>query len=192
MAARMDSTTDATRLLHGARQGSRGDADRLIALVYEQLRHLAARHMAAERADHTLQPTALAHEAYLRLVHQDQVDWRDRAHFLAIASEMIRRILVDHSRRKGALKRGGERCRVGLDGVEPELPAANGTDLLALDQALEELARLNDRQRRIVEMRFFGGLTIEETAEALGVSPGTVKTDWAMARAWLRQWLEKR
>ncbi len=165
-------------------------AQQLQQVIYDELRRLAARSMANERVDHTLQPTALAHEAYLRLIDQHQTGWRNRAHFLAIASELIRRILVDHARHRDRLKRGRGMKRIDLaDSTSPV--ASMNVDLLALDEALDILGRRNERHRRVVELRFFGGLTVEDCATVLDISPATVKADWSFARAWLRQTLEK-
>jgi RNA polymerase sigma factor (TIGR02999 family) len=185
----MPHATDATRILADFSRGDRAAADKLLPLVYEELHALAGRWMRQERRNHTLQPTALVHEAYLRVIDQSRVSWRDRVHFFAVAAEMIRRILVDHARSHATAKRGGGRRRVGLEedaiaGGEPDL------DLLALDDALDALGELNERQRRLVEMRYFSGLTIEETSEVLGISPTTAKAEWRMARAWLRRRLE--
>jgi RNA polymerase sigma factor (TIGR02999 family) len=153
-------------------------------LVYDELRALAESYLRRERPDHTLQATALVHEAYMRLVKQEEVEWQNRAHFFAVAAQAIRRILVDHARGHQSGKRGGDRKRVRLDEdltvPEPDL------DLLALDEALQELAHLHERQARIVELRFFGGLSLKEVAEYLGLSPRTIDGDWHMARAWLR------
>ena len=158
--------------------------DRLTPLVYEGLRRQAARYLRRERPGHTLQTTALIHEAYLRLVDAGDVHWQGRAHFFAIAANLMRRILVDHARRRDADKRGGSHVRVQLDEA-----VAGGTDvdLLAIDEALDRLAAVDPQQARVVELRFFSGLSVEETAAALGVSPKTVKRDWSVARAWLRR-----
>jgi RNA polymerase sigma factor (TIGR02999 family) len=185
----MPQPADATRVLTEFSRGERAAADKLLPLVYEELHELAARWMRRERRDHTLQPTALVHEAYLRLIDQSRVGWRDRVHFFAVAAEMIRRILVDHARGRATAKRGGGRRRIDLEheaiaGGELDL------DLLALDDALDVLGELNERQRKLVEMRYFSGLTIEETAEVLGISPTTAKAEWRMARAWLRRRLD--
>ena len=155
-------------------------------VVYDELRRLAAYHLNRERPDHTLQPTALVHEAYLRLCDKAQVDWNSRAHFFGAASRLMRRILVDHARARLAAKRGGPRLRVS--GVE-DFASAEGPDidLLALDEALNELSMLDAQQGRIVDVRFFGGLSLEETAECLGISLATVKRDWTTAKAWLRR-----
>jgi RNA polymerase sigma factor (TIGR02999 family) len=161
-----------------------------MALVYDDLRRRAAGYLRRERPGHTLQPTAVVHEAYLRLVDQDRVVWQNRAHFLAIAASMMRRVLMDHGRRQKARKRGGGGTRVTLDeAFSPVTP--RGLDLLALDEALAELAGLDEQQARIVELRAFGGLSVEETAEALGVSPATVKRHWIFALAWLQRRLQR-
>jgi len=153
-------------------------------LVYDELRRVAQNYLSHERPDHTLQATALVHEAYLKLVNQTSVDWRDRAHFFGLASQMMRHILVDHARRHQAAKRGGLAQRLTL--VEAvSFPEKKEFDLVALDEALTRLAQLDPLQSRIVEMRFFGGLTIEETATALGVSVATVNREWRLAKAWL-------
>jgi RNA polymerase sigma-70 factor (ECF subfamily) len=182
------TTEAATRILSDLRAGDGSSANKLVPLVYNELRALAASKLSQERAGHTLQPTALAHEAYLKLIDQTRVEWQGRAHFLAVAAEVIRRILVDHARAHQAAKRGGgRRLSLNTAGVEAAaaLPAA-GIDLLDLDVALAELATLDHRQARGVELRFFGGLDVRETAEVLGVSERTVKGDWRIARAWLR------
>ncbi len=175
----MASVTD---LLNRWRAGDREAQEHLIDAVYGDLRRLARGQIRRERSDHTLEPTALAHEAYLRLSEQQRVEWQGRTHFFAVAALAMRRILVSHARKRAAGKRGGA-LRVTLP---DELPAdASEPDVLALDEALEQLEQLDPRQARVVELRFFGGLTVEETAAALGVSPATVKVDWSMARAWL-------
>jgi RNA polymerase sigma factor (TIGR02999 family) len=158
-------------------------------VVYEELRRLARHFLAAERSDHTLQPTALVHEAYLRLIDQHAVDWRNRAHFLAMAATMMRRILINHAQAHKAAKREGSVEMVTLDeafGVhtDPRI------DLLHLNTTLERLSSLDAQQGRVVELRYFGGLTVEETAEVLGVSPATVKREWSTARLWLMQQME--
>jgi RNA polymerase sigma factor (TIGR02999 family) len=173
-----------TQLLQEWRGGDREALDRLVPLVYEELRLQAARYLRRERPGHTLQTSALINEAYLRLVDAQDVPWQSRAHFFAVAANLMRRILVDHARRKRAGKRGGADVRLPLDEA---MGVAGGqqVDLIALDEALEMLAALDPQQARVVELRFFTGLSVEETAEALGVSPRTVKRDWGMARAWL-------
>jgi RNA polymerase sigma factor (TIGR02999 family) len=174
------------------RRGDASAADLLLPLVYDELRDVARRYLQAERGNHTLQATALVHEAYLRLVDQKKTDWRDRAHFIAIAATMIRRTLIDHSRRHSAEKRGSGEPALSLADAGLDLAAAadTGVDLLALDHALTELTRLDERQARVVELRFFGGLSVDESAEVLGVSPRTVDGDWRVARAWLKLKLE--
>jgi RNA polymerase sigma factor (TIGR02999 family) len=164
--------------------------DALIPVVYDELRRLAHHYMQGERTDHTLQTTALVNEAYFRLVECDRMQWRDRAHFFAMAATLMRRILVDHARERACDKRGGG---VVLTGILAEPSASASTiDALALDEALERLAAMDAQQARIVELRYFAGLTIEETAEALRLSPATVKREWASARAWLYQQLGTR
>jgi RNA polymerase sigma factor (TIGR02999 family) len=173
-----------TRLIADARGGDTLALEKLVPLVYSELRRLAARYMRRERPGQSLQATALVHEAYLRLLKDDDLSIQNRAHFLGIAARSMRQILVEHARARDAAKRGGERRRITLD----EAVAAGeplDVDLLALDEALERLAQRDAQQSRIVELRFFGGLTNEETAEALGISPATVKRAWAVARAWL-------
>ena len=154
--------------------------------VYRELRRLAAHYVRGERADLTLQPTALVHEAYVRLLREANTSWQNRAHFAAIAANAMRQILVEQARAHHALKRGGDRLRVTLDDRSAVL-AAPDADVEALDEALEVLASLEPRQARLVELRYFGGLTIEEAAEQLDVAPATAKRDWAIARAWLRR-----
>lgn len=175
-----------TELLVRWSGGEREALDELLPLVYEECRHIAARQLARERPDQTLDPTALVHELYLRLVDQRSASWANRAHFFAIAARLMRRIIVDHARGRGALKRGGSAVFVTLDGIAEDTPAPRGAaDVLAVDEALQRLAALDPEQVRIVEMRFFAGLTVEETAEVLGRSPRTVKREWRLARAWL-------
>ena len=172
-----------TALLKDWSGGDPTALERLMPLVYGELRKLAASYLRAERSGHTLQPTALVHEAYLRLVDQRSVNWQNRAHFFGIAAQMMRRILVDHARRRQAAKRDAAAYRLPtLSGAES---VARDPELLALDEALTGLAALDAEQARIVELRFFGGLTVEETAEVTGVSPATVKREWQTARAWL-------
>jgi RNA polymerase sigma factor (TIGR02999 family) len=160
--------------------------DELLPLLYEELRSMAARYLRKERADHTLQPTALVHEAYLKLVDQKQASYEDRRHFLAVAARAMRQILVDYARRQRAAKRGGDLRTIALDeGVAAAAPAE--VDLLALNEALDGLEQLGERRCRVVELRFFGGFTNQEVAEALSVSPKTTEADWYVARAWLRR-----
>jgi|SRR5271157_315117 len=175
---------DITGLLDDWRNGDQEALNRLIPLVYDELHQLAARQMRRERTTHTLQSTALVHEVYLRLIDQRRVQWHDRDHFFAVASQIIRRILVSHARSRKAAKRGGARTTLVLD-ESIAAPGHREIDLEALDDALEALARLNSQQARIVELRFFGGLSIESTADFLQTSPATVKRHWNVARAWL-------
>ncbi|MEW6197879.1 MAG: sigma-70 family RNA polymerase sigma factor [Planctomycetota bacterium] len=182
----MASRSDVTRILKRASSGDESAINRLLPMVYEELRALAESYLQRENPGHTLQATALVHEAYLRLVKQEDVEWQNRAHFFALAAQAIRRILVDHARGRGRAKRGGDRERVTLN-EDVALTADRDVDLIELDAALEKLARLHERQARIVELRFFGGLTLREAAEVLGVSPRTIDGDWSMARAWLRR-----
>ncbi len=173
-----------TQLLHAAAAGDRGSVDALMAAIYGDLKRLAASHLQSERRNHTLQPTALVHEAYLKLIGQRNTDWKDRVHFFAVASRIIRRILVDHARERGAAKRGGGRERVDLDQAHEQL-SVSGVDMLALDDALVALAEIDARQAEIVELRFFGGLTVEEVAQLLSIAPRSVDRDWRCAKAWL-------
>jgi RNA polymerase sigma-70 factor, ECF subfamily len=181
----MDSDShDVTVLLAELANGNDAAASKLMPLVYNELRQLASRYMRRERTDHTLQATALVHEAYLKLVEQRLVDWQGRAHFLGVAAQMMRRILIDHARSHLRDKRGGGAVVVPLDEAIVFAPE-QASELIRLDQSLERLAKLDPRQSRIVELRFFGGLTVEETAQVVGISPKTVKREWAMAKAWL-------
>lgn len=164
--------------------GDREAADGLMKLVYKEMRKLAASYLQKQRSDHTLQPTALVHEAYMKLIDTADVNWQDRAHFFAVAAQTMRNILVDHARAVAADKRGGGAQKITLDEVIG-LSKNQDIDLLDLDEALQQLARQDETQSRIIELRFFGGLTIEETAEVLKISPATIKREWAMARAWL-------
>jgi RNA polymerase sigma factor (TIGR02999 family) len=173
---------DLTALLKEWSGGDRKALDQLMPFVYEELRKLAASYLREERPNHTLQPTALVNEAYLRLTGQKNVTWQNRAHFFGIAAQMMRRILVDHARKRQAAKRDASAWKVAtaeIDGSD------NAPELLALDRALEELEQLDPQQARVVELRFFAGLTVEETAEVAGISPRTVKRDWRTAKAWL-------
>ena len=166
-------------------------AARLFPMVYDELRRRAAAALKGERTDHTLQPTALVHEAFLRLADLPDRQWQDRAHFVAVAARAMRRILVDHARARKAVKRGSGEIRVSLEDID--VPAGDGVDvdLVTLDEALDGLALLDERQARIVELRFFGGLTVDETAALIDVSTRTVKREWQMARAWLRRELAR-
>jgi RNA polymerase sigma factor (TIGR02999 family) len=183
----MDSTGRVTELLHRAGAGDPTAAAAVFPLVYDELRLLAHRQLRRESSGHSLNTTALVHEAYLKLVDQTRAQIRDRSHFFAVAATAMRRILVDHARRHGALRRGAGAKRVPLEMVDGLAPDQRADLLVALDAALIQLAALDARQAKVVECRFFGGLTEEETAEALGTSPRTVKRDWAKARSWLFQ-----
>jgi RNA polymerase sigma-70 factor (ECF subfamily) len=176
---------DVTLLLGQLANGNEDAASRLIPLVYNELRRLAGGYMRCERPDHTLQATALVHEAYLKLVEQRSVDWQGRAHFFGVAAQIMRRILIDHARGHLRDKRGGGQVAVPLDEVLVFSPERSH-ELLKLDECLDRLTALDPRQGKIVELRFFGGLTVEETAQVLGISPKTVKRDWSVAKAWLR------
>jgi len=172
-----------TELLHSATGGSREALDELMPLVYRELRRLAGAQLKSERPHHTLQATALANEAYLKLVHQGRVEWQNRAHFFAVAARVMRRILVDHARRQRARKRGGGAGHVTLSEVVDAPVSGGEVDVVALEAALEKLTALEPRYGEIVELRFFGGLSVEETAEVLRISKATVKRDWASAKA---------
>ena len=175
-----------TRLLEAWQQGQHGAADELVTLVYAELRRMAKARLRDERPGHTLQATALVHEAWMRLMNQHGASWQNRAQFFAVAAQAMRRILVDHARKRSAAKRGDGTSSVDIDALAHVLSAPLPDDrLLALDAALEELTTLDPRQARIVELRFFGGLSVEEVAEMLAVSPTTVKREWSTARAWL-------
>jgi RNA polymerase sigma factor (TIGR02999 family) len=182
-------TPDVTQLLLGWSAGDRSAGEQLLTAVYSELRRQASRAMRRESDDHTLQATALVHEAYLRLVDQQRVEWRNRAHFFGVAAQLMRRILVDHARRRHAGKRGNGVRQLALEDADAiqEPPEGGGLDVLVLHEAVERLAAMDERQARIVELRYFGGLNIEDTAEAMGISPATVKREWAVARAWLRR-----
>lgn len=186
----MPTVEATTRWLRELVEGDSIAADRLVPLIYDDLRRLAEKYLRRERADHTLQPTALVNEVYLRMVKSEEVEWQGRARFFALAARQIRTILVDHARRTGAAKRGGRASRLTLD-AEMTPVAGPVVDLLALDEAMAALAERSARQAQTVELRFFGGLTVAEAAEVLGVSPSTVKDDWAVARAWLRKCLSE-
>jgi RNA polymerase sigma-70 factor (ECF subfamily) len=179
------SPGEITRLLNEVRNGDRAAEAKLVPLIYQELHRRAANYMRRERGDHTLQPTALVHEAYIRLIDQRRVSWQNRSQFYAIAAESMRRVLVDYARKKAAVRRGSAYGTVSLDEALVFAPNRS-SELLALDQALNRLAELDSRQARIVELRYFGGLSVEETAAAIGLSTRQVKRDWNFARAWLR------
>lgn len=180
------SRENVTRLCQDAARQDRDAVDALVDQVYATLRRMANKHMVAERAGHTLTPTALVHEAYLRLVDQEQVAWQDRAHFYCIAARVMRRVLIDHARRRLADKRGGGQVFMTLD-EEVSVPVASPEAVLELDRALDRLDALSSRQRQVVEMRFFGGMTHEEVSSVLDVSVPTVRRDWRLAQAWLKR-----
>ena len=182
---------DVTGLLLSWRQGDAAALDRLVPLVYDELRRVARRHLRREQPGHGLQPTALVHEVYLRLVDVEQLALKNRTHFFAVAAKLMRQILVDHARRQHADKRGGGATMMTLDDVSPA-PQPASVDVLALDQALAALASIDARQSHLVELRFFAGFNIDEAAEALGISPATVEREWALARAWLFRRLSPR
>jgi RNA polymerase sigma-70 factor, ECF subfamily len=184
-------SADVTSLLKQLAHGDQEAADELIPVIYQELHRLAVGHLRHEPPNHTLQPTALVHEAYIKLVAQRNVDWQSRSHFFAVASKLMRRILVDYARRQLRAKRGGKPTKLSLDEillVSPDRP----DKMLALDQCLTRLEKLDDRQSRIVELRYFGGLTVEEAAEVLGVSTTTVRREWTSAKAWLYGELKER
>jgi RNA polymerase sigma-70 factor, ECF subfamily len=180
-----DSPGDVTLLLAEMKRGNSDALPKLIPLVYHELKRLAAYFLKDEREGHTLQPTALVNEAYLRLVGQKAV-WQNRAQFMGVAAQLMRRILVDYARQRITAKRGGGEIRFDLESCEIAGNAEQSEEMLAVDEALARLAALDPQQARVVEMRYFGGMTVEETAEALSIAPRTVKREWAMAKAWLR------
>ena len=184
----MTSQADVTRLLHEYKNGDKTVLDELFPLVYAELRRLAANKLNGERDDHTLQATALVHEAYLRLINQHSADWTNRAHFFGLAAEMMRRILVNHALERKRLKRGGGETKLALDEAVT-FAEEREIDLVRLDEVLNELAEFAPRQAKIVELKFFGGLTNEESAESLNISPETVKRDWRVAKLWLKNHL---
>ena len=180
-----------TQLLLAWNQGDEQALNRLMPLVHGELHRLAHRYMAGERPGHPLQTTALVHEAYLRLIDSSRVRWQNRAHFFAVSAQLMRRILVDVARARAQLKRGGDVIQVSLDEAM-EIPREPGADLIALDDSLTMLAAFDERKSKVVELRFFGGMSVEETAEVLGVSPMTVMRDWGLAKVWLLRELDKR
>ena len=181
---------DVTRLLIAWNGGDAGALEKLIPLVYGELRRQARGYLRNERSGHTLQPTALVHEVYLRLIDQSRVKWQNRAHFFGVAARAMREILVDHARKRRATKRGGFHSLISIDDVNPEAPQRS-FDLLDLDRTLKRLAALDERQARLVELRVFGGLTIDEAAEVLEISPATVSREWRHAETWLHRELSR-
>ncbi len=184
------SSQELTHLLLAWRQGEREALNKLIPVIYEELRRIAHSYIRGERKDHTLQTTALVNEAYLRLIDCSRVNWQNRAHFLAVSAQLMRRVLIDYARSRGYQKRGGELEKISLK--ESQIVSqGRDPDLLELDDALQALAVIDARKCQVVELRFFGGLTAEETAEVLGVSPDTVLRDWKLARTWLAREMKK-
>jgi RNA polymerase sigma factor (TIGR02999 family) len=183
------SSREVTQLLKAWGSGDTSALDQLLPIVYDELRAVAARYLRRERRDHTLQPTALVNEAYLRLIDQKQVNWQNRAHFVGVAAQIMRRLLVDHAKSHNRVKRGGGALKVTLDEAVA-LSQERADDLVALDEALTALAAFDERKSRIVEMKYFGGLSVEETAEVLKVSVITVARDWKLAKAWLYTHIE--
>ena len=185
------SSSDVTRLLRAWSQGDAAAMDELAPKVYDELRRMARKYMRRERADSTLQATALVNEVYLRMVDVEQVNFNDRAHFFAVSAQMMRRILVDRARARGSAKRGGNAPRVDLDAT-PEIAATGrDRDIVAVDEALDELAKLDPRKAKVIELRYFAGLSVEETGAVLKVSPQTVLRDWKLAKAWLMRELTR-
>jgi len=186
-----ESSAQISRLLSNWRRGDEEARDALIPLVYGELRRVARRHLWHQRPDHTLQSAALVNEAYLRMVQQKPAEWQNRAHFFGVAAQMMRNILVDYARNRLAAKRGGGAQAVTLD-TQVALPQQPELDVISLDDALSKLATMDPKQGRLIELRFFGGLSIEEAAAVMGISPATAKREWATARAWLQRELKKR
>jgi len=182
----MTEKSDVTQLLDKAQNGDKESLDTLLPLIYDELRRVAANQLRAERENHTLQATALVHEAYLRLLEQQEVDWQNRAHFFSIAAEMMRRILVNYAIQRNAKKRGDGVTRISLDDAVSFSTGEDDLDLVSLDASLKRLAEFDETQARIVELRFFAGLTVEEVAEVLEISESTIKREWKMAKAWLK------
>jgi RNA polymerase sigma factor (TIGR02999 family) len=178
-----------TQLLLDWRNGNEAALDQLLPVIYQELRHLAESYLRRERSDHTLQPTALIHEAYLRLIEQDHPEWQSRTHFFGVTSRLMRQVLVEHARRHSAVKRGGQQQKVALDEAVVYSPE-RAAELVELDEALNRLAAFDERKARVIELRFFGGLSVEETAEALGLSVATVRRELRLAEAWLRRELQ--
>ncbi|HEY0320580.1 MAG TPA: sigma-70 family RNA polymerase sigma factor [Pyrinomonadaceae bacterium] len=180
-----------TQLLLDWSRGDRDALDALMPLVYQELRKLAGAYLRSERPDHTLQPTALIHEAYLRMIGKDMPQWQSRAHFFGVAARLMRQILVEHARTRHAAKRGGDQQKISLEDAPQVFAQSDAAELLALDDALTKLAAFDERRSRILEMRSFGGMSVEETAAALGVSEATVKRGMRLAQAWVRRELEQ-
>ena len=190
MYANQTNSNGITRLLLELSNGNRDAVDALMPLIYDELRHLASNYLRRERSDHTLQPTALVNEAYLRMVDQTRANWQNRAHFFGVAAQMMRRILVDHARAHAAEKRGHDFQKLSLD-ENIDKAVERSEELVALDDALNNLVKIDEQKARIVELRYFGGLSVEETAEILGVTPITIKRHWRMTKAWLFGQMQK-
>jgi RNA polymerase sigma-70 factor, ECF subfamily len=186
----MPQSNQVTQLLLDWSHGERAALDELMPLVYQELRKLASGYLRSERPDHTLQPTALIHEAYLRMIGKDMPEWQSRAHFFGVAARLMRQILVDHARTRYAAKRGGDQQKISLDDAPEVFAQSDAAELLALDDALTKMAVFDERRSRILEMRAFGGMSVEETAQALGVSEATVKREMRLAQAWIRREFE--
>ncbi len=187
----LDPTDNVTQLLIEVSKGDRDAVDLLLPVIYDELRKLAANYLRRERIDHTLQPTALVHEAYIRLVDQTRVNWQNRAHFFGVAAQIMRRLLVDHARKHNAEKRGQDFQKLSLD-ENIDRAVERSSELIALDDALKALAILDEQKARMVELRYFGGLSIEETADVMGVAPTTVKRQWRFVKAWLYGEMQKK
>ena len=185
-----EAPAEITRLLQAWGNGDQAALERLTPVVYDELRRMARRYMRREREGHTLQTTALVNEAYLRLVDATHVSWQDRAHFFAVSAQMMRRILVDAARARASARRGGQQVRAELDEI-PDLSSGRDREIVAIDDALKTLAEMDPRKGRVVELRFFGGLSVEETAEVLKISPQSVLRDWKLAKAWLMRELSR-
>ncbi|HEV7646416.1 MAG TPA: sigma-70 family RNA polymerase sigma factor [Pyrinomonadaceae bacterium] len=181
----MTEISEVTQLLNKAQKGDKEALDVLFPVVYKELRRVASHQLADERANHTLQPTALVHEAYLRLIGQHSVDWNNRAHFFSIAAEMMRRILVNHALEKKAQKRGAGETLISMEEISGGPAGEAGLDVLLLDETLHRLAEMDERQSKIVELRFFGGLSVAETADVLKISEATINREWRSAKAWI-------
>ncbi|MGA2534957.1 MAG: sigma-70 family RNA polymerase sigma factor [Terracidiphilus sp.] len=187
----MSESQEVTLLLSALTHGDEGAASKLMPVVYNELRRLAGSYMRRERSDHTLQATALVHEAYIKLIDQRSVNWQSRAHFFGVSAQLMRRILIDHARGHTREKRGGDQKKVSLEDVVL-FAERQADELLAVDDSLNALAKIDPRQARVVELRFFGGLSVEEAADVLGVSPKTIKREWSVAKAWLAADLKQR
>ena len=187
----MENPHDVTQLLLKWSQGDQGAIDELLPMVYRELHKIAHRYLNKERGEHTLQTTALVHEAYIKLIDQTRVQWQNRAHFFGIAAQAMRRILVDYARTRKREKRGGDDVKLQLDEAAGVSTGEKSIDLVALDEALTRLSKFDERQAKVVELRYFSGMTEEETAEVLSISPATVRRDWNMAKAWLHSQLTK-